>query len=79
MSSNRTGAASCGDVLCGGKGRVIRAPNGSPTAAIAFMHGLGDTCDGVSKFFPLVEHADVVLPSADMHPVVIIDGMRMSS
>lgn len=58
---------------------VIRAPNGHPTAAEVFIHGLSGSADGVADFFPLVDFTDVILPDAKVHPVTVNHRMRMPS
>ncbi len=66
-------------LLGGGEGVVIDAPQGTATAALIFLHGLGDTCAGWSPVFPLLPHVMTVLPTANTMPVSLNMGMSMPS
>lgn len=71
---------STGTQVAGGAGVVVEG--GAPaTAAVIFMHGLGDTAVGWSAVFPLqgLPHIRAVLPTAAQMPVSLNMGMRMPS
>ena len=63
---------------------VVVEPGVPATAAIIFMHGLGDTAHGwldvaTDVFGPALPHARIVLPTAHTKPVTINGGMPMPS
>ena len=67
-------------VVGGGQGVTVAAPS-KATAAVIFLHGLGDTASGWSPAFPLqgLDHVKTVLPTADRMPVSLNMGMVMPS
>lgn len=62
----------------GGAGVTVPAA-GRATAAIIFLHGLGDTGHGWAAAFPLqgMDYVRTVLPTAEERPVTLNGGMRM--
>lgn len=64
----------------GGSGVSVPARM-QPTAAMIFLHGLGDTGNGWAPAFPLqgVDHVQTILPTADEQPVSMNMGYRMPS
>ncbi|KAL8455998.1 hypothetical protein Emag_000241 [Eimeria magna] len=57
----------------------------NPTAALIFMHGLGDTAAGWAELLQVLEAAQLedstrlVLPTAPVRPVTLNMGMRMNA
>lgn len=64
----------------GGTGVTVPA-RGTPSAAIIFMHGLGDTAHGWTAAFPMpgLDHVTVILPTAESQSVTINAGMKCPS
>lgn len=65
-----------------GGGTGVTVPSqGTATAAIIFMHGLGDTANGWAPAFPLpgLAHVRTVLPTAEIQAVSLNGGMPMPS
>lgn len=64
----------------GGDGVEVPA-RGNATAAIIFLHGLGDTAHGWAPAFPLpnIDHVKAILPTAPTQPVTLNAGFRMPS
>lgn len=64
----------------GGKGVTVEG-TGEATAAVVFLHGLGDTGAGWAPAFPLrgVPHVRAILPTADVQPVTLNGGFPMPS
>lgn len=67
--------------LLSGDGVVVEASSGSASAAVIFMHGLGDSGDGWAPAFPLdgLPHVRFILPSASSIPVTLNGGFVMPS
>ena len=68
----------------GSRGSVqpdIFAASPNPTAAVIFLHGLGDTSQGWTPVFrpmsPKLPHVRFILPTAPTRPVTLNMGMRM--
>jgi len=67
-------------LLGGGDGTVKLPTDGStPTCAVIFMHGLGDTAAGWSGLFPVIPNCISILPTAGVMPVSLNGGMPMPS
>eukprot|EP00171_Calliarthron_tuberculosum_P008169 IDg8169t1 len=68
-------------VLLGGDGVLVNAPSGAASAAVIFLHGLGDSGDGWASAFPLdtLPHVRFLLPSASNIPVSLNSGIVMPS
>lgn len=65
-------------LLGGGEGTVKLPTDGStPTCAVIFMHGLGDTAAGWSGLFPVIPSCISILPTAAVMPVSLNGGMPM--
>ncbi|PXF46386.1 Acyl-protein thioesterase 1 [Gracilariopsis chorda] len=65
-----------------GGGDGVEVPSrGKATAAIIFLHGLGDTAYGWAPAFPLpnLDHVKTILPTAPTQAVTLNAGFRMPS
>lgn len=65
-------------VYGGGSGVTVEG-TGEATAAVVFLHGLGDTGAGWAPAFPLrgAPHVRAILPTADVQPVSLNGGFPM--
>lgn len=58
-------------------------PDGSHSATVVLMHGLGDSGDGLAdlaeEWGKQLPHVKFILPTADQRPVTLNGGMRMNA